>query len=283
MSRNPDDLKSMALYRDVDRVYNELAACGLDADGKLSVGDLAAFDQYHYRGTEAVDAAITSLGIGTDDRLLEIGSGIGGPARYIAATTGARVTALELQPDLNHLATDLTRRCGLSDHIEHVCADVLDYSPRDSGFDAIVSWLALFHIERRDELLLRCMAWLKSCGKLFVEDLYARGPPTPAEKEDLSVTLYSRYLPDRETYESDFRDAGFVSLEIDDMSEDWQQFTHERYETFRDDRSRNEQVHGDVIVDALESFYATVDRLFSGGNLGGIRLIGRKQDDVHLE
>lgn len=60
MSRNPDNLKSMPLYRDVDRVFNELAAFGLANDEKLSVADLARFDQYHYHGTDAVDAAITS-------------------------------------------------------------------------------------------------------------------------------------------------------------------------------------------------------------------------------
>lgn len=285
MPRNPDELKSMPLYRDVDRVYNELTALGIKNDDKLTVDDLAEFDQYHYRGTEAVDSAINSLGIGADDRVLEIGSGIGGPARHIAAMTGAKVIALELQPDLNDLAKDLTRRCGLVDRVEHVCADALDYSPGNSKFDAIVSWLALFHIEQRDQLLSRCSSWLKRSGRLFVEDLYARGAPTPAEEEDLTVILYSRYLPDRETYESDFRDAGFSNLEIDDMSEDWRQFTHERYLAFCNDRQRHAQVHGDVIVDGLESFYATVDRLFSGGNLGGIRLVGRKQEQgrVHTE
>ena len=276
MSGNPDDLKSMPLYRDVDRVYNELAALGLDNDDKISLADLAAFDQYHYRGTDAVDAAITSLGVSANDQVLDIGSGIGGPARHIAEKTGAKVIALELQTDLNDLAKDLTRRCGLSDRVKHVCADVLDYSPGDSRFVAIVSWLAFFHIEQRDQLLSRCMTWLKPSGSLFVEDLYARSELTPAEKEDLAVTLYSRYLPDRATYESDYRDAGFSNLEVDDMSEDWREFTHERYVAFCNDRQRHEQVHGDVIVAGLESFYATVDRLFSGGNLGGIRLVGRK-------
>ena len=67
------------------------------------------------------------------------------------------------------------------------------------------------------------------------------------------------------------------------MSEDWRQFTHERYVTFCNDRQRHQQVHGDVIVDGLESFYAAVDRLFSGGNLGGLRLIGQRQDETHVE
>ena len=274
----PDDLKSMPLYRDVDRIFNELAAVGLDNDDKLSAADLATFDQYHYHGTAAVDVAIESLDIGANDRLLEIGSGIGGPARHIAASTGATVIAIELQPDLNELAKDLTQRCGLSDRVEHVCADVLNYAPDDARFDAIVSWLALFHIEPRHELLSRCMAWLKPSGRLFVEDLYARGEPTPAESEDLTVTLYCRYLPDRDTYESDFRDAGFLNLEVHDMSEDWREFTQERYVAFCNDRQRHEKVHGNAIVDGLERFYADVDRLFSGGNLGGIRLIGQKPD-----
>lgn len=278
MPQSPDDLKSMPLYRDVDRVYNELAAIGLDNDDSISTADLAAFDQYHYHGTDAVDVAIASLDIGRNDRVLEIGSGIGGPARHIAATTGAKVIALELQPDLNELATDLTRRCGLSDHIQHVCADVLEYAADDACCDAIVSWLALFHIEQRHELLSRCMDWLRPSGRVFVEDMYARGEPTPAEVEDLTVTLYSRYLPDRDTYESDFRNAGFANLNVSDMSIDWQYYTYARYEEFCRDRKRHEQVHGSVIVDGLESFYAAVDRLFSGGNLGGIRLIGQKPE-----
>lgn len=276
MSRGSDKLKSMPLYRDVDRVYKELAVSGLNNDDKLCVADLAPFDQYHYHGTDAVDVAINTLGIGATDRVLEIGSGIGGPSRYIAENTGAKVIALELQPDLNDLARDLTRRCGLSDRIEHVCADVLDYVPGITQFDAIVSWLAFFHIEQRDELLSRCMEWLKPNGSLSVEDLYARGKLTPVEQDDLAITLYARYLPDRDTYESDFRIAGFSDLVIDDMSEDWRQFTHTRYVEFCRDRKRYETIHGAMIVDGLDSFYATVDRLFSGGNLGGIRIVGRK-------
>ena len=131
MPQDPADLKSMPLYRDVDRIYRELVAAGLDQDREIAVSELAPFDQYHYHGTEAVDAAIESLGITSEDRVLEIGAGIGGPARHIAATTGASVVALELQPDLNETAGDLSRRCGLSEQVTHVCADVLEYDETD--------------------------------------------------------------------------------------------------------------------------------------------------------
>ena len=69
-----------------------------------------------------------------------------------------------------------------------------------------------------------------------------------------------------------------MNLKIDDLSDDWRQFTHERYVAFYNDRQRHEQVHGEVIVGGLESFYAAVDRLFAGGNLGGLRLMGQKPD-----
>ena len=195
MPQDPAELKSMPLYKDVNRIYAELAAAGLDIDDELAAADLTAFDQYHYHGTDAVDVAIASLDIRSDDCVLEIGSGIGGPARHIASTTGANVIALELQPDLNETARDLTQRCGLSAKIEHVCGDVLEYSPGDLQFDAIVSWLAFFHIEQRRELLARCKNWLQPTGGLFIEDLFARGEFTPDEEDDLSVKLFSRYLP----------------------------------------------------------------------------------------
>jgi len=275
MSQDPAELKSMPLYKDVNRIYAEMAAAGIDIDNDLTASDLTAFDQYHYHGTDAVDVAIASLDIQSDDCVLEIGSGIGGPARHIAETTGAKVIAVELQPDLDETARDLTQRCGLTERIDHVCGDVLEYSPGDLQFDVIVSWLAFFHIEQREELLARCKKWLKSSGGLFVEDLFAGDEFTSAEQEELDVILFSRYLPSRDVYEADFRTAGFSIIEISDMSEDWRQFTHERYESFCGNQQRLEAVHGEELVAGLDSFYGTVARLFKGGHLGGMRLVAK--------
>ena len=54
------------------------------------------------------------------DAVLDIGSGLGGPARYMATKTGCRVTAVEIQEDLHQTASDLTNRCGLSHLITHL-------------------------------------------------------------------------------------------------------------------------------------------------------------------
>ena len=82
-------------------------------------------------------------------------------------------------------------------------------------------------------------------------------------------------MPTRDVYEADFRTAGFSIIEISDMSDDWRQFTHERYESFILDRQRQESVHGKELVAGLDSFYGAVARLFKGGHLGGLRLLAK--------
>ena len=116
----------MKLYHQVDRVFNELQALGINLDDPVDVGTLSAFDQYHYLGTDAVDEAIQRLQITPSMQVLEVGGGIGGPSRYLAHTAGCHMTALELQPDLNETAAMLTSRCRLRDRVYHLCGDILD-------------------------------------------------------------------------------------------------------------------------------------------------------------
>ena len=279
MPHDSTKLKTMPLYRDVDRIYKELRAANLDDVEKLAVADLAPFDQYHYHGTDAVDEAIEILEINETSRVLEIGSGIGGPARHIAATTGAHVTALELQADLNETATALTKRCGVEDKVEQVCGDALTYEAGERQFDMVVSWLAFFHIPDRTGLLANCYHWLQDGGKMLVEDLCALGNPTPDEQHDLEVLLYSQYLPDRRNYEADYLNAGFLIEQSIDMSAGWRDFTNERYRHFSNARERHLEVHGKKVFSGLDLFYGTVARLFAAGNLGGLRIIGHKPGD----
>nr|MDJ0957460.1 hypothetical protein [Arenicellales bacterium] len=79
-----DQIKTMKLYHQVDRVFNELEALGYGPNDRVDIDRLTAFDQYHYLGTEAVDEAIERLQLNAGMRVLEVGGGIGGPSRHIA-------------------------------------------------------------------------------------------------------------------------------------------------------------------------------------------------------
>ena len=60
--------------------------------GKISFMDVLPFDQHHYNGIPEVDDVISRLGITAGANIINIGSGLGGPARYIAGKTGCKVS-----------------------------------------------------------------------------------------------------------------------------------------------------------------------------------------------
>ena len=270
------DIKTMKLYHHIERVYNELRELGKSDKDALQVEELTAFDQMHYHGTAAVDEAVRLASIGPATSVLEIGSGLGGPARHIAHTVGAPVTALELQDDQHRLAAELTERCGLSSRVDHVCGDILSYDWAGRTFDVVVSWLALYHIPHRPQLLEKCLDLLNPGGVFFAEDLFSRQPFSDDEWAEVSFELYAQYLPDFEGYRLDLENAGFVSINCKDMSDDWGEFTRGRMTTYREQKVRHLRVHGESIFAGLDAFYDIVVGYFSSGQLGGIRVIANK-------
>jgi len=266
-------MKSMKLYDKVERIYNELHARGIDDDSPLDVADLTPFDQYHYHGTAAVDAAIAALGIGPQTRVIEVGAGIGGPARYLAATAGCKVTALEIQPDLHTVGESLTARCGLQDRVRHVCGDMLD-GPLDGGsFDVLISYLVFLHIPDRARLFATCRAALRPGGRIFTEDFTKRREPSAEDWAALREKVLCPYLPTAVDYAAQLEAAGFDALTIEDLSDSWTAFTAERYAAFAAGHARNLEVHGPGITAGLADFYGTVADLYGRGVLGGLRFV----------
>ena len=267
-------MKSMKLYSDVHRIYNNLVALGIGPQDGLSVAALTPFDQYHYDGTEAVDLALSRLDLPAYARILDIGAGIGGPARYIADTTGAHVTALELQPDLDDVARDLTRRCGLAARVTHECGDILDGHPR-GPFDAIISLLCMLHIPEKHRLFAACRAALRPGQAMYIEDFAHSRPLTEAEAESLAVKVQCTQLPTPDEYRAHLAAAGFSDISITDVTQDWRRVSASRVKAAKAAHDANVALHGAATVAGLEDFYAAVDALWQGGALTGLRMVAR--------
>ena len=267
-----DDIKSMQLYPRPERILNDLSNLGISPNDPVSIDVLTQFDQLHYHGTDALDAAIAACGITAGQSVLEVGSGWGGCARYIAHASGAHVTAIELQTDYHDVASDLTRRAGLSDHVTHVNSDFLDWSMSDGDYDKVVSWLALFHIPHRDTYLSRIARALKPGGALFAEDLYLIAAPPAEEAEDFQRHLFPNSLVPLDTYEASLESAGLELRTADDMTSDWTHFTQDRLEVFRKNRASYEAVHGADGYAVIETFYTKMASYFERGLVGGLRL-----------
>ncbi len=268
----------MKLYDRVERILNELRALGIADDDPLTVDQLTPFDQYHYHGTDAVDEAIMALGLGPDSSVLDLGAGIGGPARYLAARAGSRVTALELQPDLDATAAGLTHRAGLSTRVRHVCGDMLDGAPDEGTYDAVISYLAILHIPDRSRLFAAVHRSLRPGGAVYIEDFTLRSEPSPVHREALQTRIQCPYVPDPATYRGHLLAAGFVDVELHDVTDSWTAFTAERLAAFQARRGHLNAVHGEDLTAGLEDFYATMAGLYADGILGGARIVARRPD-----
>ena len=271
----PYAIESMPLYVHVDRINNELAALGIGVDETLTPTQLFPFDQYHYHGTDAVHAAAHLLGLGPTSHVLDVGAGLGGPARYLASTMGCHVTALELQSHLHALATRLTARCGLGKRVTHVWGDALTAAFPEATFDAVVSWLTLLHIPERPRLLARLARMLRRGGQCYIEDLYQRAPFATSDLHDVHQTIFGVTLTSIADYVRDLHAAGFTGMTATDLSDDWATFCGARMAAWQADRPRHVRVHGEPIYTQLDTYYAVVLRLFDSGSLGGVRVVAR--------
>ena len=266
---------SVALYTNLDRIAKALADLGFGPADPIPPERLFPLDQWHYYGTDAIRAAAERLGLGPASQVLEIGSGIGGPARYLAHTTGCHVTALELQPKLHAIALDLTRRCGLDRRVTHLCGDALSYPLQDAAFDAVVSWLAILHIPNRRRLCTRLKRALRPGGRCYIEDFCLRTPLAAQDLRDMRDVVFAITVTSIEDYVNDLRAAGFTDVAATDMTGDWAPFVAARLAQWRENHANYANAYGERAYAEQELFYAVVARLYEGDSLGGVRLVAR--------
>ena len=269
-------IKSMKLYKNTNRIFNELRELGKDKSKKLNIEDLTKFDQLHYNGTKAVDFAIKKIGINSKKRVLEIGSGIGGPSRYIGYKTKALVTALELQKDQNKVAKILTIKCGLTKYVKHKEGDILEYNSNRIKYNAIVSWLTLYHIKNHKKLLKKCNNLTSKGGYFFAEDIIAQKKLNKFDLSTLSKELYANYLPSYNKYLKDLENAGFKIIYHKNMSKNWAIFVKKRKNLYYKNKNKNLKIHGNEIFKNIYNFYSVVDKYFTSKKIGGIAVIAKK-------
>src|SRR5690349_8357551 len=93
---------------------------------------LAPIDHFHGRGVLATEELVTLLKPQPGERLLDIGSGIGGPARWIAAKCGCHVTGVDLTAEFCEAARALTAACDMTDRVQIIDGSALDLPVPDA-------------------------------------------------------------------------------------------------------------------------------------------------------
>jgi ubiquinone/menaquinone biosynthesis C-methylase UbiE len=154
-----------------------LRAVGKNPDA-LTVEDLAPLDQLHIRGKEATLELARLAGLTPGMLVLDVGGGIGGPARTLASEFGCVVTVLDLTEEFCRVGEMLTARTGLSDRVTFRPGNALDMPFPDSSFDRVWVQHSSMNIAAKERLLAEIHRVLRPAGRLALHEIMA-GSVTP--------------------------------------------------------------------------------------------------------
>jgi len=153
-----------------ERLKTALAALGPE-DQQLTPQQLAALDQFHTRGLPATAELAKLAGVTAGMSVLDVGSGVGGPARFLAATFGCQVTGVDLSEAFVGASRYLTERTGQSGQVSFEIASALEL-PFDAGrFDVVLLQHVAMNISDRTRLYREIRRVLKSRGMFAIFDV----------------------------------------------------------------------------------------------------------------
>lgn len=156
----------------LERVLAALRDAGKDLDN-LQPQDLFPFDQFHSLGLEATTGLADAAQITAGEQVLDVGSGLGGPARVLTTKYRAEVTGIDLTPEFCEIAKELNSRVGLGDRIVIQEANALALPFDDDSFDVVWTQHVSMNIEDKPTLYDQFARVLKPQGRLAFFDIIA--------------------------------------------------------------------------------------------------------------
>jgi len=157
-----------------ERLKTALTALGPE-DQQLTPQQLSALDQFHVRGLAATAELAKLVGITAEMSVLDVGSGVGGPARFLAATYGCWVTGVDLSEPFLEAARYLTERTGQRAQVSFETASALDLPFDEGHFDVVLLQHVAMNIADRARLYCEIRRVLKSGGKFATFDVVSNG------------------------------------------------------------------------------------------------------------
>jgi sarcosine/dimethylglycine N-methyltransferase len=201
-----------------ERILGALRAAN-GPDAAVTVDALSVLDHFHGRGIVATKELVELLKPRSGEHLLDIGSGIGGPARWFAARCGVHVTGVDLTPEFCAAAEALNHATGLADRITIKQGSALMLPVADNSFDRAYSQNVIMNIADKRGFYREAFRALKPGGVLALSNLCQGAAGDFIYPVPWAETAATSFLATPDEMRADLLAVGFEIVVFNDMTE----------------------------------------------------------------
>lgn len=200
------------------RILKALETKGIDID-KLTPDDLAPVDEFHIGGRPATEYVVAKMSVSNSQHILDVGCGIGGATRYLAAQYGCRVTGIDLTPDYIEVARELAARTGLDRQATYQVASALNMPFHEAHFDGALTLHVAMNIRDRAGLYGEVARVLKPDAIFCVYDVMKGQRDGLIYPVPWAETAETSHLTSADETVMFLENAGFQIREIEDRKD----------------------------------------------------------------
>jgi ubiquinone/menaquinone biosynthesis C-methylase UbiE len=209
----------MSLEQTVSRHYTHgnleadllgaLQRAGKNLDS-LTQADLALVDEFHVGGRPATRALSEQIDLPAGARVIDIGCGIGGPARFFAADRGWKVEGVDLTAEYVDVATSLSRRVGMAESVSFRQASASSLPYPDATFDGATMLHVGMNIADKKAAFAEIRRVLKKGSVFAIYDAMRQSDDDFAYPVPWASEPATNHIAPPEDYRAALRAAGFI-------------------------------------------------------------------------
>jgi len=194
------------------------AALGPEQEN-LSVEELSAVDEFHIGGRIASKHFFPKLGFTPGQKILDVGAGIGGGARFAAHNYGVEVTGVDLTAEYIEVGKEINRWTGMEDRVTLFTGDALDLDLPDGDFDGAFTMHVFMNVEDKKKAFSEVSRVLKPGAVFGIYDVMKTDPREITYPVPWATDASTSFVSTPEEYTDALETAGFAVESVTDRGE----------------------------------------------------------------